>query len=85
MKFSVSRDELLKPLQLVSGVVERRQTLPILGNVLVGWAKLVKDTQGIAVMKRRSSRPGWSLSVGCCFAAAIDCVAPAANNGKPST
>lgn len=35
MKFSVSRDELLKPLQLVSGVVERRQTLPILGNVLI--------------------------------------------------
>ena len=35
MKFSVSRDDLLKPLQLVSGVVERRQTLPILGNVLI--------------------------------------------------
>jgi DNA polymerase-3 subunit beta len=35
MKFSVSREELLKPLQLVSGVVERRQTLPILGNVLI--------------------------------------------------
>lgn len=35
MKFSVSREELLKPLQLVSGVVERRQTLPVLANVLL--------------------------------------------------
>ncbi len=35
MKFTVSRDALLKPLQLVSGVVERRQTLPVLSNVLV--------------------------------------------------
>lgn len=35
MKFSVSRECLLKQLQLVVGVVERRQTLPILSNVLV--------------------------------------------------
>jgi DNA polymerase-3 subunit beta len=35
MKFSVSRDALLKPLNLVAGVVERRQTLPILANVLM--------------------------------------------------
>ena len=35
MKFTVSRDALLKPLNLVAGVVERRQTLPILANVLV--------------------------------------------------
>ncbi|TNF08889.1 MAG: DNA polymerase III subunit beta [Gammaproteobacteria bacterium] len=35
MKFSVSREEFLKPLQLVVGVVERRQTLPILSNVLI--------------------------------------------------
>lgn len=35
MKFSVSREALLKPLQLVTGVVERRQTLPILSNVLI--------------------------------------------------
>ncbi len=35
MKFVISRDALLKPLSLVSGVVERRQTLPILSNVLV--------------------------------------------------
>ncbi|GMG86043.1 DNA polymerase III subunit beta [Biformimicrobium ophioploci] len=35
MKFSVSRDALLKPLQLVAGVVEKRQTLPVLSNVLM--------------------------------------------------
>lgn len=34
MKFTVGRDLLLKPLQLVAGVVERRQTLPVLSNVL---------------------------------------------------
>lgn len=30
-----SRDALLKPLQVVSGIVERKQTMPILANVLV--------------------------------------------------
>jgi len=35
MKFTVSREALLKPLNLVAGVVERRQTLPILANVLL--------------------------------------------------
>jgi DNA polymerase-3 subunit beta len=35
MKFVISRDTLLKPLNLVAGVVERRQTLPILANVLL--------------------------------------------------
>ena len=35
MKFSASREVLLKPLQAVIGVVERRQTMPILSNVLL--------------------------------------------------
>jgi DNA polymerase-3 subunit beta len=39
MKISANRDDLLKPLQQVVGVVERRQTLPILANVLIS----VKD------------------------------------------
>src|SRR5512140_698044 len=30
----IDRDALLKPLQAVSGIVERRHTLPILANVL---------------------------------------------------
>ena len=35
MKFTVAREALLKPLQAVIGVVERRQTMPILANVLL--------------------------------------------------
>lgn len=35
MHFTISREALLRPLQLVSGVVERRQTLPVLSNVLL--------------------------------------------------
>tara|TARA_Y100001978_G_C23664097_1_gene420231 strand:+ start:212 stop:1312 length:1101 start_codon:yes stop_codon:yes gene_type:complete len=35
MKFSVDRESLLKPIQQVSGVVERRQALPILQNLLL--------------------------------------------------
>ena len=35
MKFKITREALLKPLQVVSGVVEKRQTLPILSNILV--------------------------------------------------
>ena len=32
---SIDRDELLKPLQTVVGIVERKQPLPILSNVLI--------------------------------------------------
>lgn len=39
MKLTIQRATLLKPLQIISGVVERRQTLPILSNVLI----MVKD------------------------------------------
>lgn len=35
MKFTTNREALLRPLQLVTGVVERRQTLPVLANLLV--------------------------------------------------
>ena len=41
MKFTAAREALLKPLQAVIGVVERRQTMPILSNVLL----VVKDGQ----------------------------------------
>ncbi len=44
MKFSISREALLRPLQLLNGVVERRQTLPVLSNVLV-----VADQQGLSL------------------------------------
>ena len=35
MKFSATRETILQPLQAVIGVVERRQTMPILSNVLL--------------------------------------------------
>lgn len=46
MKFTISRETLLKPLQVVGGVVEKRQTLPILGNVLVQVSKGVLTLTG---------------------------------------
>jgi DNA polymerase III subunit beta len=39
MKFSVSRETLLEPLQAVIGVVERRQTMPVLSNILLVASK----------------------------------------------
>jgi len=44
MRFSIQRETLLKRLQHVVGVVERRQTLPVLANLLV-----VVDTSGVAL------------------------------------
>ncbi len=44
MEIKIDRESLLKPLQMVIGVVERRQTLPILGNVLL---KIRKDLLSI--------------------------------------
>lgn len=35
MKLTLTREALLKPLQMVMGVVDRKQTLPILSNVLL--------------------------------------------------
>ncbi len=43
MKFSIKRESLLTPLQMIAGVVEKRQTMPVLANVLldVGQDSLV--------------------------------------------
>jgi len=35
MKFTVLREQILRPLSLAAGVVERRQTLPVLANLLI--------------------------------------------------
>jgi DNA polymerase-3 subunit beta len=43
MRFSIQREALLKPLNQVVGVVERRQTLPVLANLLVSVS-----TEGVA-------------------------------------
>ncbi len=40
MDFIAQRENLLKPVQAVSGVVERKQTLPILSNVLLKLKKI---------------------------------------------
>ena len=44
MRFSIQREAFLKRLQQVVGVVERRQTLPVLANLLV-----VVDATGVAL------------------------------------
>ncbi len=44
MRFSIQREALLKRLQHVVGVVERRQTLPVLANLLV-----VVDNEGVGL------------------------------------
>ena len=46
MKFTADREILLRPLQLVTGVVERRQTLPVLSNLLVRAADGVVSITG---------------------------------------
>lgn len=44
MQFEIEREALLRPLQSVIGVVERRQTLPVLANLL-----MVADQDGLAL------------------------------------
>ena len=44
MKFTTDRETLLRAVQLVTGVVERRQTLPVLANLLV-----VVDDSGVSL------------------------------------
>ncbi len=36
MKIQITREDLLTALQRVQGVVEKRNTMPILANILVG-------------------------------------------------
>ena len=45
MQFVISRDQLLNALQTTTGVVERRQSLPVLANVL-----LKADAQGLSMI-----------------------------------
>ena len=57
MKFEVSQQALLKPLQLVTSVVERRQTLPILSNLLLevdndGYLTLTATDQEVELSDR---------------------------------
>lgn len=63
MRLTVSRATLLKPLQMISGVVEKRQTLPILSNVL------------ITVQEDKLSLTGTDLEIELIGTAALDAAA----------
>ena len=64
MKFTVNRENLLRPLQQVSGVVERRQTLPVLSNILLRVSDHLTMTgtdlevEMVATLPLDSSDPG---------------------------
>ena len=49
MKFTVTRETLLKPLQSIISVVEKKQTKPILSNILL----TVQDKIGRASCRER--------------------------------
>lgn len=44
MKLRITRDDILTPLQVISGVVERKQTMPVLSNLL-----FVAENNGVTV------------------------------------
>lgn len=44
MKLTISRESLLTPLQMIAGVVEKKQTMPVLANIL-----LVADDSGLSL------------------------------------
>ncbi|MCC6472609.1 MAG: DNA polymerase III subunit beta, partial [Burkholderiales bacterium] len=58
----ISREALLKPLQAVSGIIERRHTLPILSNVLLargpGQIALVATDVEIEIKAVTQAEPG---------------------------
>lgn len=66
MKFSVSKETFLKQLQMVVGVVERRQTLPILANVLIslkdGELALTGTDLEVEIVSRAASEVGAEAS-----------------------
>lgn len=62
MQINIQREELLKPLSLVAGAVERRQTLPILANILIELKgkelKLTGTDLEIEVIVQTKVKPG---------------------------
>jgi len=59
MKITTDREQLLKPLTRIGGVVERRQTLPILGNILIsaseGWLELTATDLEVQLRTRAAA------------------------------
>src|SRR5271166_4565250 len=69
MKLTAEREKLLAPLQAVIGVVERRQTMPVLANVLLGVARgqlsiTATDLEVELVARRRGSGGKWGRAGG---------------------
>lgn len=65
MKFSIPREDLLPALQTVNGVVERRQTLPILSNLLlsvdeksISLTATDMEVELVAILKKKMSEKG---------------------------
>lgn len=56
MRFSLSREVFLKPLQQVANVVERRHTMPVLANLLVvvegGWLSMTGSDLEVEMVSR---------------------------------
>ena len=85
MKFSVDRAVLLKALTHVQSVVERRNTIPILANVMIeassgGTLKLTATDMEIAVVEdiagvtvARAGRTNKVGASGTCFCCGIAC------------
>lgn len=70
MHFTIDREQLLKPLQQVAGVVERRQTLPVLSNVLLvlkdNWLVLTGtdlELELVAKIELESAFPAGEITV----------------------
>lgn len=65
MKLSISREEILPALQVVNGVVERKQTLPILSNFLFAVTKSAicltatdMEVELVATIDKAGQKPG---------------------------
>ena len=58
MKLTAEREKLLAPLQAVIGVVERRQTMPVLANVLLGVGQFNLDSIEFRCRYRRPDCAG---------------------------
>ncbi len=56
MNINITKKEIVEPIQAVSGVVERRHSLPILGNVMIsakeGWLKLTTTDMEVEISAR---------------------------------
>ena len=65
MKLNITREELLTPLQIISGVVERKQTMPVLSNILLeaapGYVTLTgtnMEVELVRLIQRLSNKQG---------------------------